>query len=346
MEFNENFESGNILSYYREQLVLRVLLILVPIFSLLMVFNFKSEKTVLGAVLFAALVIIFLNIAAMHFNRFVEAMRTVFVYTLFVSALTAIEGRGIYGTYWTFPVIVIISVSLTRPKAKIYGALFFLFSSVCMFVFLEPEIALRAVTGLFVTFVIVNTFLGILENLQERLVAEMVRDPLTGAFNRRQLQPVLEEAFERKHRTLSPASILLIDIDNFKSINDKYGHVVGDHVLKELVALVNGRTRRFDKLFRMGGEEFLLFLPDTSGAGALKLAENIRSLIANAPLVENNAVTVSIGLSELQFGEPTNIWIENSDRALYEAKKNGKNRISNRTDLPSVNGQAIINAPI
>ena len=140
----------------------------------------------------------------------------------------------------------------------------------------------------------------------------------------------LQEAIERKHRSQTPASILVFDIDNFKSVNDNYGHGIGDHVLKEFAAHVNKRIRRLDRLFRIGGEEFMLFLPDTSVNGAVTVAEEIRVLISKAEFIKGKSVTVSIGVSELQAGENMDDWIKSGDDALYSAKENGKNQVSTR----------------
>jgi GGDEF domain-containing protein len=101
-------------------------------------------------------------------------------------------------------------------------------------------------------------------DLHRRLVEQAITDPLTGTFNRRHMQTRLEEAIERGRRAGSQASLLIIDIDHFKAVNDRFGHEAGDHVLKELVSFLRERSRKADLLFRMGGEEFLLLLNDTA----------------------------------------------------------------------------------
>lgn len=325
--FNENSEKEDIISVYRERLMFRFMLVFIPLFLPLMLFNFVREQTALAAALGCMLIIILLNIGAIHFKKHINVARTAFIIGLSVAVGIAIVNRGAYGTYWTYPTVILISFSMSRPLAKLYTALFFLYCSVLMFNVLSAGLALRAVVGMALTILFVNIFLGIIEKLQEKLVEQSVRDPLTKAFNRRQLLASLEEAVERKRRTSTPASILVLDIDNFKSINDNYGHSIGDHVLKEFVALINNRRRRLDRLYRTGGEEFLLFLPDTPADGALILAEEIREMAATADFINGRTVTVSIGLSELQKDETIDEWMRQGDKALYAAKENGRNQV-------------------
>jgi diguanylate cyclase (GGDEF)-like protein len=152
-------------------------------------------------------------------------------------------------------------------------------------------------------------------------------DPLTGAFNRRQMDVSLALAIERRHRTGEPASLLLFDVDHFKRINDAFGHAAGDAALKNLVALIAERARKLDVLFRIGGEEFVLLLPGARHAGAVAMAEQLRALVAGAELVDGRRLSISIGVSELQRGESAASWIADADAAAYRAKQGGRNRV-------------------
>ena len=186
-----------------------------------------------------------------------------------------------------------------------------------------------------VTIIVVNTILGIILDLQRKLLDQAITDPLTGAYNRRRLDTVLEQAIERNRRKPTPASLLLIDVDHFKRINDEFGHAVGDRVLKQLVALMAERTRKIDSLFRIGGEEFLLLLADTRETDAAEAAEHLRIVIADSTLVPEMRLTVSIGVSELQAHDTVQTWIRRADEALYAAKHAGRNRVVS-ADAPSI----------
>lgn len=173
-------------------------------------------------------------------------------------------------------------------------------------------------------------FLGMAAALaaQHRTLRELaMRDPLTGAFNRRQMDFCLANAIERLERTGEPASLLMFDVDHFKSVNDSLGHAAGDEVLKRLVTLVSGRARKLDVLFRIGGEEFLLLLPGASYDGALAVAENLCRMVAASDLLDGWRLSISIGVSELLHAQSAPEWIEDADVALYRAKRSGRNRV-------------------
>jgi diguanylate cyclase (GGDEF)-like protein len=158
-------------------------------------------------------------------------------------------------------------------------------------------------------------------------MAQATVDPLTGAFNRRHMERCVGEAIERQRRTTAPSSVLLIDVDHFKRINDQLGHAKGDSVLKAMVSLIRKRARKLDLLFRIGGEEFMLLLPDTREADAAAVAEQLCASIAQSALLEGHPVTASIGVSELHPGESLDSWMKRADDAMYAAKKAGRDRV-------------------
>jgi diguanylate cyclase (GGDEF)-like protein len=167
-------------------------------------------------------------------------------------------------------------------------------------------------------------------NLVARLRAlerQVLTDPLTGAFNRRHLDGCLQQAIERRRRSGEDACLALFDIDRFKDINDLLGHAAGDAVLKALVVLIQQRARTPDLLFRTGGEEFALLLPRTSLEAALAVADRLRALVAASRLMFGHVMTVSVGVSELRDGHSPHDWIADADRALYAAKRSGRNQV-------------------
>lgn len=159
-----------------------------------------------------------------------------------------------------------------------------------------------------------------------QLWAQAVKDPLTGAFNRRYMTEQLNGAVERA--SWMTASLVVVDIDCFKSINDRFGHVAGDTVLLGVASLARRLSRDSDLLFRMGGDEFALYLPGAGKAAALNLSERLRSAIEHAKLLKDCPITVSIGVAEIQAQDDTEAWIHRADEALYEAKRGGRNRIA------------------
>lgn len=157
-----------------------------------------------------------------------------------------------------------------------------------------------------------------------------MHDALTGAFNRRYLDEACERARARAHRLGSPLCVCLFDLDQFKSVNDVYGHPTGDGVLKKFAELAASGLRSSDTLGRYGGEEFLLVLPDTTTREATVAAERIRAVLEGASfsgLPEDRRVTVTAGIALLRADESVASWIARADAALYEGKGAGRNRI-------------------
>lgn len=163
------------------------------------------------------------------------------------------------------------------------------------------------------------------------LVQQAVRDPLTGAFSRRSGEEVLELQATLALRCQSPLCVAFIDIDHFKSINDKFGHHVGDQALKGLAERVGGELRKGDVLVRWGGEEFLLLLPNTTSAQAMRALARLRRCgLGMRP--DGEPITASIGVAEW-FEDGSYDWrqlLKLADARMYQAKQNGRNRLVGR----------------
>lgn len=172
---------------------------------------------------------------------------------------------------------------------------------------------------------------------QQHLEYQTLIDPLTGLFNRRAFENKIEEEFERIKRYQHPFSLLILDIDNFKTINDTYGHHGGDSALKKIADKLREKTRRSDYPARYGGEEFVLILPETDSGSALQVGKKIRAAIKQCTFgtaARPFSLTVSIGISSNTIKEYSD-WhqmLQDADRALYLAKNNGKDRVE--TSLP------------
>ena len=152
------------------------------------------------------------------------------------------------------------------------------------------------------------------------------RDSLTNLLNRREITRILDIEIERAQRQKTPLSILMLDLDNFKSINDNYGHQMGDNVLKATASMLVECGRRTDYIGRIGGEEFIILLPNTSYKVALELAERFRASIETT-LANDIRFTCSIGVAELEVGEQMEKLMQRVDQALYTAKNSGRNTV-------------------
>jgi len=165
--------------------------------------------------------------------------------------------------------------------------------------------------------------------LYQRAVESAVIDPLTGVKNRVSMDNAVHREIELAHRHGTPISFILLDIDHFKSVNDTYGHLFGDQVLKSVAQCASNSIRDTDMIFRFGGEEFLLLLSGTDADGTQLLAERIRSNLENLHLSDDNnlRVTASLGAASLRKREDMLSIFDRMDKALYQAKDNGRNQV-------------------
>ncbi len=165
----------------------------------------------------------------------------------------------------------------------------------------------------------------------EEIYRLMTVDGLTQLFNRRYFNETLEREINRCNRYERPLSLLIFDIDYFKRINDEFGHVAGDALLRQLSTVVKSRVRREDILARVGGEEFAAILPEIAIAGALATAEKIREVVEATTFAFEDAMmpcTVSVGVAALGGADEPKALYGRADAALYRAKQGGRNRIT------------------
>jgi two-component system, cell cycle response regulator len=167
--------------------------------------------------------------------------------------------------------------------------------------------------------------------LNHRLAEQAIRDPLTGLYNRRHMEESLNRELLRARRNSTPVSVIMCDIDHFKSINDRYGHQAGDKVLKTLGSVIRRRCRGSDIASRYGGEEFLLVLPGMPGEVAAEWAEETRVAIAETPISRSGKilrVTASFGVAVYpEDGTTADGIISSADSAQYAAKAAGRNQV-------------------
>lgn len=167
---------------------------------------------------------------------------------------------------------------------------------------------------------------------REALLQRSQHDDLTGLFSRRYWEQRLLEEFNRCQRANVHACVMMVDIDHFKNINDTYGHLVGDSVLKQFGKAVQ-QIRASDIVGRYGGEEFAILLPNSSLEESLSVAERLRKAIEHTKFDHINTCTISIGIAPLssKYSDAFK-WLDDADRALYQAKNNGRNQVSSYID--------------
>lgn len=175
----------------------------------------------------------------------------------------------------------------------------------------------------------------IMKNMLDEDYDEMQKvastDPLTGILNRRAFFDISEKVSKLASRNKETLSLMILDIDHFKHVNDTYGHLIGDEIIKYLVERVEKEVRASDIFARFGGEEFIILLPNTDEMGAFTLADKIREMVEIHPYIDGKltiSFTISIGIAELGSEKLLRDLIRRADSALYEAKENGRNKVA------------------
>lgn len=238
---------------------------------------------------------------------------------------------GVNGLFWIYPLILFNFFMVTPGKALLATALVLV--SLVSHALLVPGSVFESHYQM-VSFLVTCMMASVLSfifafrtrNQRDQLQLLAIHDPLTGARNRRAMNEELKIAMASHRRHSDSYGLLVMDLDHFKQINDRFGHHVGDQVLVAFVELIKRCCRKEDRLFRFGGEEFLLLLPNTELAGLQAAAQNLLSWVAQELKSPGGAVTVSIGGAILHSGEHWESWLQRADECLYRAKSEGRNR--------------------
>ena len=230
--------------------------------------------------------------------------------------------------YWAFPALIAIFY-LLRPREAVTLAVVTLLALLpALLSSADSKETTTVIVTIMVTSMIALAFSLITSRQREQLLVLATKDPLTGAGNRRGLDAKLTEIVNTFKRSGAQASLILLDLDHFKKVNDIHGHAIGDQILKRVTEIINLRIRVTDSIYRVGGEEFIVVLEGADLQKAVHLAEQLRTLVDANELVPDHAVTISLGVAELKNGENANDWLHRADEALYRAKDAGRNSTS------------------
>lgn len=234
---------------------------------------------------------------------------------------------GLSGAFWSYPAIASNFLLVRRSRAVIASALLILVLVLDGNAFSTMLERLMYLSSASVAGLLAYVFAR--HNAMQRHQLEMLasRDPLTGVANRRAMERELHIAAEAFRRHRVPAGVLVMDLDHFKRINDELGHEAGDDVLVAFARAVQTRCRAGDRLFRYGGEEFVLLLPGTGVDTLRTVADELRADVAARVRAGGRPITVSVGGAVLQAGEDNAHWLARADAAMYEAKRAGRDRV-------------------
>lgn len=234
---------------------------------------------------------------------------------------------GMVGALWAYVAILLFFFLLHWRAATLSATLFIVIEGYIALEHLDISLWYRLVATLLLAGTLTSAFSWLLTEKQFQLVTLATTDPLTGCANRLQLNTKLSESSYNFHRYRTPSSLIVLDIDHFKQINDSQGHAAGDLALTEFAKLMASRIRQTDRLFRYGGEEFIILLPNTRVNDAYRLADSLRQAAEAHEFNLSKPLTTSGGVAEIIEGEGWDHWLNRADEALFEAKRGGRNRI-------------------
>lgn len=255
-----------------------------------------------------------------------DTRRTGFFIAIFCCLAGAVVGIILenVGHLWSYPVLM-ATFFLTRPAIAIT------FNTLMVLTVMGYGQSLPSAESLwafFTTATVVSAcaFIFAIRNQQQRQEMAVLarRDPLTGVRNRRSMDDALQLAVSTASRTETPYALVMLDLDHFKTINDKHGHALGDEILVNLAQMVERNTRQSDQLFRFGGEEFVLLMPGVDHAGMKAVVQGLRQKIRSTLRSPDGPVTASFGAALLDDNEDWESWLKRADDALYRAKESGR----------------------
>lgn len=334
----------------RRQLIISSMISLIS-FCFLVFFGIRDLNqgdTFLGSVVLCGAVVSGASHVYLRWSGDYQATswHTVITSTVLSFFLLITGGQQGTGPLWLYglPSFIFFSLELKRGRIILGGFLVLTFCVLFVphFPLVQIEYPLYFSLRFFLSFTAVSFIAYMYEYMRVDGKKELIalseeldllarRDALTGLSNRRDMLEKLQYEEDRFARSSHPFSVLLIDIDNFKKVNDTYGHSAGDHILCELSTLLRKTVQKRDTVARWGGEEFLVLLPETSLEDALKIAERLRQQVEKSRYIfkrKIHQVTISIGVSQYQQGiHVEKVLLSQADKMLYVAKNNGRNRV-------------------
>lgn len=288
--------------------------------------NFFQGRYLLGAGSLAIVIMLLANAWSTSRGHYHSSFTLISIIpAVLIFLVIAFHKQGIIGALWCYPAVISCYFMLPEKMARLSNAIILCVTLPMAWIVLDFPLAARVAATLLAVSTFSAIFVRVITRQQQLLQAQAVTDTLTGLSNRVLLGTSLEQAIEQHHRTGAVMTVVTLDLDHFKSINDTYGHDAGDSVLQGVGELLHKRVRRSDRVFRLGGEEFLVLLYGTDLENGRLFAEELRKAIESQQLLPGQAVTASLGVATLRPGEDWNEWMKRSDENLYRAKETGRN---------------------
>ena len=316
-----------LLSEYREQMAFRVYLVICLVLLPFAAWNLVAGS--LSAALSTSLAAMVTLVNTWSYHRSQRFwVRPDIISAIFILANSnAVFTLGAAASAWAFPTLLSFYWIHRQKKAALFAMLLSVLVSLICFLTLSLFEAMRIIASLFITGIFCHAAATFMEQQNRYLRRSAVRDHLTDTYNRRYMDKKIDETIERFRRNHVNASIIAIDIDHFKQVNDRFGHAAGDRALQKVAAILQSRMRSLDRVCRSGGEEFIIILPDTSEQQARIIADELRTTVAESAILDQQKITISCGVSTVHSGDNRDKWLRRCDQALYGAKGKGRDNV-------------------
>ncbi len=259
-------------------------------------------------------------------KRNVDLSRWLLAVYCAIAVTASVYAKGPISLSWVHPMMMLSFFLLKVRTALLINLMVLLTLSPIILLAEDQNDVLVVIGSLIMTSIVAYIFASKTNDQQKLLEQKATEDYLTESGNRRALSMQIKESVELMRRADEGTSLILLDLDYFKSVNDSHGHATGDLLLIQLCQLVRGNIRLTDRLYRYGGEEFVIVLHSTAAQEAYLTAEKLRNAIFHDPLMVKYQVTASFGVAELKPEENETQWLTRVDGALYQSKKEGRNR--------------------
>lgn len=254
---------------------------------------------------------------------------------LFICALgtlvsVSMKSSGMMGVYWMYPVLAMVFFMFDRAIFVLVIMLVYALFAAVMYKFLPFEYAWRIGLSMLVLISVGAVFLLMMSYMQRNISKLYATDPLTGVYRRDYLADMLQQEIKRAQRQRKPVSAMLLDLDSFKNVNDKFGYMFGDQVLQETAQRIKRVCRKGDVTIRHGGAQFLVIFPNTGVKEAAELTGDILDNLRREPFAVKSmmtTVTASAGVAQWSAKQSWGDWLEQADAALDKAKSQGRNRL-------------------
>lgn len=260
-------------------------------------------------------------------NSFSDIHKFLLILVCMIGVVAVVYNKGSSAVYWAYPPITGAFFFIDLRKAIPLNVIFI----ISVLVILAPTVSIPIFFSILTTLTLICAFGYIFSARTEYHNKQFVKladlDPLTNLKNRRSLKEQLKNEIKYNKGNIQKSSLLILDLDHFKKINDAYGHTVGDSILIKFSKMLQNSVRETDNVYRYGGEEFIIIASNTRLENAGKLAEHIRQATENTILIENKPITVSIGVAEVSKDDTDISWLHRADHALYRAKGENRNLV-------------------